>query len=81
MKINPDMSAFAVPASGGSAHQKGLTKREFMIAMALSGHMANSIAGSHHGFKFAAAEVIQQVDELIKQMNEQASAAVSEKEK
>lgn len=70
---NADMSAFpfnvTVHPEWNQEWQNGLTKREYLAAMAMQGLCANSVPGSHHGFKALTSEAVQYADALIDELN------------
>ena len=69
MKINPDDSAFPIVIDDVSKNQYahiGLSKREYFIAVALSGIIQSERYGT---FKARAVQAIKQVDALIEELN------------
>lgn len=49
-------------------HGAGLTKREMFAMAAMQGLCANSIAGSHHGFKELTSEAVTYADALLAEL-------------
>lgn len=59
---NADEQAFADPCNSG------LTKREYLAAMAMQGLCANSIPGGHHQPDIYARDAVQIADALLAEL-------------
>lgn len=73
----PNESAFAIPASGGSGHQDGLTKREYFAAMAMQGLIPYYVSRIEE-LKNTSQAAVDFADALIKELNATAHETVEE---